>query len=542
LPASTQDERRSAPTGGDRATILSRVPPNDARLVVAIDGPASSGKSSVGAAAAAAIGYRFCDTGLLYRAVTWLAMRRGISEEDAAGLVKLVADVDLVPDAAGRLAHVSVDGVDATSEVHGPDVDARVSDVSRVPELRAALLARQRDLVGDGGIVMAGRDIGTVVLPDADLKIFLDASAEERARRRAMERGFAPDGAEAAEILAALRARDDIDTHRPVAPLRPAPDAHHVRTDGNTFQETVDLVVAEIRRAESAPAKAAVAHARRATPSTREGATPGATPRVTEPPGSAKLPRRSPRRRRIIRTRIEGNVNLFLRFATFVGRVVARAITRVRVEGDFSKIPREGGLLLASNHASNADPIVLGAFLTSRLGRRQNWLGKRELFDWPIVGWGAQNLGIHPLDRSIADVEAFRTAVRILDEGHVLTVFPEGTRSPDGALQEGKDGTAVLALRTHAPIVPVAIIGSDRVWPKGRALPRLGGQIVIRVGEPFRASEDGHHAMTTGAARRAESSRVTADIMARIAALLPPRQRGVYADPADRGRTSPVRQ
>jgi cytidylate kinase len=514
LAAWNRLESRSHQTDGQPAAILSRVPPNDARLVVAIDGPASSGKSSVGAAAALEVGYRFCDTGLLYRAITWLAVRRGLGEDDAAGLVRLVDEVELVPDATGRLAHVSVDGVDATAEVHGPDVDARVSDISRVPELRAALLARQRDLVGDGAIVMAGRDIGTVVLPDADLKIFLDASAEERARRRAMERGFAPDGPEAAEILAALRTRDEIDTTRAVAPLRPAPDAHHIRTDGNGFQQTVDLVVAEIRQAEVESLSA------------KRPITWGSA-------NAAGPARPSPRPRRIIRTPIEGNVNLFLRFATLVGRIVARALTRVRVEGDFSKIPREGALLLASNHASNADPIVLGAFLTSMLGRRQNWLGKRELFDWPIVGWGAQNLGIHPIDRSIADVEAFRTAMRILDEGHVLTVFPEGTRSPDGALQEGKDGAAVLALRTAALIVPVGITGSDRFWPKGRALPRPGGKIVIRIGEPFRA-HDGTKSTATGAARRAESARLTADIMGRIAALLPPGQRGVYAgaDPA----------
>ncbi|HEY7131845.1 MAG TPA: (d)CMP kinase, partial [Candidatus Limnocylindrales bacterium] len=151
-------------------------------LVVAIDGPASSGKSSVGAAAALRLGYRFCDTGLLYRAATWLALQRRVRAEDAAGLVGLVPEIALVPDAKGRLAHVSVDGRDVTDEVHTPRVDEAVSAVSRVAELRTALLERQRALAAEpGGIVMAGRDIGTVVLPDADLKLFLDASVEERA-------------------------------------------------------------------------------------------------------------------------------------------------------------------------------------------------------------------------------------------------------------------------------------------------------------------------------------------------------------------------
>jgi cytidylate kinase len=222
------------------------------QLVVALDGPASSGKSSVGAAAAVELSYRFCDTGLLYRAATWLALQRGVSPEgDPSPLVALTSEIELAPDANGRLAHVTVGGKDVTDDVHTPAVDEAVSAVSRVPELREALLERQRALAAaPGGIIMAGRDIGTVVLPDADLKIFLDASAEERARRRAEERGLAPDSAEARAILDQLRRRDDLDRNRTVAPLRPAEDAIHIVTDGNRFEETVAAVVTAIRDAE----------------------------------------------------------------------------------------------------------------------------------------------------------------------------------------------------------------------------------------------------------------------------------------------------
>jgi cytidylate kinase len=159
-------------------------------LVVALDGPASSGKSSVGAAAAREVGFRFCDTGLLYRAITWLVLEREIDPADPAALVALVGEVELAADEQGRLARVLVDGLDVTDRVHAPDVDRRVSEVSRVGELRAALLQRQRAIASGGRIVVAGRDIGTVVLPGAGLKIFLDASAEERARRRAEERSL----------------------------------------------------------------------------------------------------------------------------------------------------------------------------------------------------------------------------------------------------------------------------------------------------------------------------------------------------------------
>ena len=228
-------------------------------LVVALDGPGSSGKSSVGAAAALRLGYRFCDTGLLYRAATWLALQRGVRPEEPSRLVALVPEIELVPDANGRLSHVSVDGVEVTDEVHSPQVDEAVSAVSRVRELRAALLERQRSLAAQpGGIVMAGRDIGTVVLPDADLKIFLDASVEERARRRAEERGLDPDSQEGRFILAQLRRRDELDSTRAVAPLRPADDAIHVVTDGNVFEQTVEAVVGAIRAAEARSAAGGV--------------------------------------------------------------------------------------------------------------------------------------------------------------------------------------------------------------------------------------------------------------------------------------------
>jgi CMP/dCMP kinase len=147
--------------------------------------------------------------------------------------------------------------VDHTEDVRAPAVEAAVSAVSAVPEVRQALLSRQRDIAAGGGIVMAGRDIGTVVLPDADLKIYLNASVEERARRRAEQRGLDPTGSEGIAILEALRRRDRLDTTRAVAPLRIPADARIIATDGNEFEDTVAAVVGAIRDAEArlAPAR-----------------------------------------------------------------------------------------------------------------------------------------------------------------------------------------------------------------------------------------------------------------------------------------------
>ena len=220
-------------------------------LVVALDGPASSGKSSVGAAAARDLGYRFCDTGLLYRALTGLALSRGVDLSDPTGLVPLVDEVQLADGGGGSLSRVLVDGVDVTDSVHVPEVDRSVSESRQCPRSgprSSPVSARWPNQVR---IVMAGRDIGTVVLPGADLKIFLDASAEERARRRAEERGLDPGSPEAARISSrTCSVEDALDRDRPVAPLRAAEDALVIATDGNAFEQTVAAVEAAIRAAE----------------------------------------------------------------------------------------------------------------------------------------------------------------------------------------------------------------------------------------------------------------------------------------------------
>ncbi len=219
-------------------------------LRVALDGPGSSGKSSVGAAAAAALGYRFLDTGVLYRAITLLSVLRDIDPDAGPELVAVVPEIELLADAQGALRQASIGGEDVTAQLHVPAVDRRVSAVSAQPDVRAALLGAQRDIAAPGRIILAGRDIGTVVLPDAELKLYLDVSVEERARRRAAERGLAPDSDATATILADLRRRDHLDGSRAVAPLRIPDDAVIVRSDGRRFEDTVAAVVEIIRERE----------------------------------------------------------------------------------------------------------------------------------------------------------------------------------------------------------------------------------------------------------------------------------------------------
>jgi CMP/dCMP kinase len=197
--------------------------------IIAIDGPAASGKSTLGKHLADFMGYLFFDTGIMYRAVTWGALSRSILITDEVAITSLAenSQIDILPASRddGRTCDVLLDGVDITWETRRSDVEANVSPVSAYAGVRKALASQQRRIGLRGKIVMVGRDIGTVVLPEADLKIYLDASAEERARRRYQEilnRGGTPDYK---EILNGVRNRDEIDSSRAFSPLRIAEDA-----------------------------------------------------------------------------------------------------------------------------------------------------------------------------------------------------------------------------------------------------------------------------------------------------------------------------
>jgi cytidylate kinase len=197
--------------------------------IIAIDGPAASGKSTLGRRVADSLGYLFFDTGVMYRAVTWAMLQRGIDVNDEAAVTYLAetAQIDVLGPSQtdGRACDVLLDGTDITWETRRPEVDANVSPVSAFRGVRQALASQQRRIGLRGRVVMVGRDIGTVVLPEADLKIYLDASAEERARRRYQENLQRKGQADYEEILAGVRRRDEIDSTRAFSPLRAAEDA-----------------------------------------------------------------------------------------------------------------------------------------------------------------------------------------------------------------------------------------------------------------------------------------------------------------------------
>lgn len=217
--------------------------------IIAIDGPAASGKSTLGFRLAEALGYLYFDTGLMYRAVTWLALERQVSFTDESALTQLAESVPIEVTAPsledGRVCDVIVLGRDITWEIRKPEIDANVSAVSAYAGVRQALTRQQRRIGLRGRVVMVGRDIGTVVLPTADLKIFLDASAEERARRRHTEITQRGGQSNYQEVLAKVIDRDRIDSTRAVAPLTAAADAVILDSDqlsaDEVFEKARDL-------------------------------------------------------------------------------------------------------------------------------------------------------------------------------------------------------------------------------------------------------------------------------------------------------------
>ncbi len=426
--------------------------------VIAIDGPAGSGKSTVARRLAERLGLPYLDTGAMYRAVTFAALRRGLDPADADDVAHMTASLSLDV----TLDAVTVDGVDATIEIRGPEVTRAVSIVAANPAVRDEMRRRQREWATVwGGGVIEGRDIGSVVFPEAELKVYLTASPEVRAERRSRE---VTDLAYE-QVAADIAKRDALDQGREDSPLTQVDGAVVVDTSDLDVDEIVEQLHRRLATTADEPAGAA------AVSEDDAAQTNASQPVRSDDPSAAVAVRSANRAERWLYRVIR---------AILVG--FGKAFFRIRVEG-VDNVPADGPFILAPIHRSNIDFLVV--LLCAK--RRMRYMAKDTLWK---PGWGRlwTALGGIPVSRGKADREALRTSIEVIESGEPLVMFPEGTRQQGPKVTPMFDGPAYVQARTGTPILPVGIGGSEAAMPKGARMLRPH-KVTLVIGEPMPAPQ-----------------------------------------------------
>jgi len=411
-------------------------------MLITIDGPAASGKSTVARAVAAALGLDYLDSGALYRTATLAALRAGLRPDSGAALTAFLAQLALrYQYRKGRVA-LFLGGEDVSEEIRGASVTAAVSAFSALPELRAHLVQVQRRYAEGRDLIAEGRDMGSVVFPDAELKLFLEAAAAVRARRRAgdfQEQGRAVGEA---EVEAELARRDELDSGRAHSPL--------VRPEGAVVLDNsrlgVAALVAEVKR---------LAEERWPPPRIDPE-------RLLFTGDTASLP--APRMR------------LHYRLAWLLMSGVLRLLFGLRyVHAERARL--HGPLLVASNHIGWLDPPAVG----SAMPRELNYVAKRELFRPAPFAALIRAFNAVPIRRGTFDRACFDVLRRRVQAGGAVLFFPEGTRKPVGRLGRAKFGLGLLAEETGAPVLPLFVKGSAQ--PRAALLRRV--RLEVWVGRPL---------------------------------------------------------
>lgn len=421
-------------------------------MIIALDGPAGSGKSTIAREVAKRLGMRYLDTGAMYRTVTLLALERGLLPDriDQAGALAAATDMRFV-ERPNDLTRVFVGDREVTDEIRGRLVSQNVSAVSADALVRSVLTEKQRREVARGDVVLEGRDMGTVVAPDADVKVFLTASVQERARRRQLQLQAQGVSQPLEELIADISARDAYDSGRELAPLRRAGDAVEIDTTGMTIEEVIEAVCG--------------------LASARDG-------RVCSVAGVAQKPSKWPLSR-LTRSPLD---TWLYRFAYRLLRPATRVFFRMRVSG-VEHIPASGAVVVACNHRSNLDPFFAGCACS----RQVHYMAKAELWKCRPAGYALRKLGSFPVRRGEADRKAIKHALEIMDEGGVLGLFPEGHRHRDTELGEIRPGVSLFSLREGAVTVPVILRGTDRIVRHGiLCFPR----VTVTFGPPIELPAD----------------------------------------------------
>ena len=429
-------------------------------ISIAIDGPSGAGKSTVAKKCAERFGFRYVDTGAIYRTIGLAAFNRGIDTKDSATVVAILPelDIDLIYNENGEQRMI-LNGSDVSEEIRRPEISMCASNVSAIAAVRDYLTDMQRNMAKRYDVIMDGRDIGTVVLPNAQVKVFLTASAEERANRRYKELSEKGDPSTYEEVLADINQRDYNDTHREIAPLKQAEDATLVDSTSMTIEQAADEIVRLVNAVREQPdgskKKSELKRSDRHKP-------------VMEVRPITKTHKINP-----IRQGFYNVVRPFVRF-------IFKHFFELSYEG-VENVPTDGGNIFASNHRSYGDPVFIALMTRVPI----SYMAKEELFKQNIFftllikAWGA-----FPVVRGTGDTAVIDTSIEKLESGRNLVIFPEGTRSKDGKVGKGKTGVALIAAVAQTKVVPVGInFEGEKLCRKKK--------VVVRYGKPIDPAELG---------------------------------------------------
>lgn len=415
---------------------------------IAIDGPSGAGKSTIARKVAERLGYIYVDTGALYRAVALFVLQNNADPTIESKVAQLLEKISLSVIRVNGEQRVILNGEDVSGLIRTNEVSKVASSVSAIPKTRSFLLSLQKDLAAANNVLMDGRDIGTVVLPNADVKIFLTASAEARAKRRYDELSEKGEKTTYDEVLKAIRERDYNDSHREAAPLKQADSALLIDTTELSLEQSIDAVEAAIKKSLSAANLASKCEYPPVRP-VKRGKKPALVKRL---------------------------VHGFL-------RVIVLGLYHVYLDLHFEgleNVPRDGSNIFASNHRSFADPVLIS--LKPKIGF--SFMAKEELFEQNIFFTALiKALGAFPVKRGSGGAEAIDMSLERLDRGYNLVIFPEGTRSKDGKVLRGKTGVALVAAMAQVPVIPTGIVFESKI--------RFRRRVTVKFGKPILPQELG---------------------------------------------------
>ncbi len=396
---------------------------NKKNLIITIDGPAGVGKSTVSKAIARRLGLKHIDSGAIYRAITYQVLKgKGdIGSEDVVATIARQIKIE-----CRAQNEIVVDGDVVTGQIRSRDVTRFVSTVAAYKGVRDVVVKILRELTVDCGVVMEGRDIGSVVLPNADFKFYLDATIAERAQRRYKELKKRDKNVELYKIQLDIKHRDKKDSSREIAPLIFEPGATYIDTSALTLKEVMSLMIKKINSI-----------------------------------------------LRIDNMSFFHSSNLFYSIVCFVLRLGYVKYLRLNIQG-LSNISATGGVLLVCNHLSHLDPPAVAVSLS----RQASFIARSSLFEVnPLFGWILKRLNVYPLNREGIDREVFKRVIALLDAGKMCLVFPEGTRSKTGQLQPARFN-----------VIPCKITGTDKAFPIGAKWIKKE-QIMLKFGKPIDLSD-----------------------------------------------------